>query len=308
MAVPQDERAGVMSATDYWGMLGSQTALYMQNPAGDAYRRAKLGMIGNVDTYMSQNVQTHDVGDAAGNGTPLINGGNQGVNYEAGEGHQHENLIVDGFGNNKTLKQGDVFTIANVFAVNPVTKATEHYLQQFVVMADTVTHAAGGDTTIPISPAIITSGAFQTVSAAPGRTRPPSVLGTAGTGYKQNMVFHKNAFALTMVPMELPPRERRRAAKLQGLQRARRADLGRREQHVVLAPRRALRRQGGRTRLATRRPAPRNHQPKTDAHRRGHVARAGLACRMRRQHQWEFVSFPMAGPTASRSGSPHPTG
>ena len=204
MAVPQDERAGVMSASDYWAMLGSQTSLFMQSPAGDAYRRAKLGMIGNVDTYMAQNVQTHVVGDAAGNGTPLVNGGNQGVTYESVKDTNTQNLIVDGFGNSKTLKQGDVFTIANVFAVNPVTKATEDYLQQFVVMSDTVTHAAGGDTTIPISPAIITSGAYQTVSAAPADNAAVTVLGTASTGYKQNMVFHKNAFALTMVPLELP--------------------------------------------------------------------------------------------------------
>jgi hypothetical protein len=40
------------------GLLGSQTALYMQDVAKDAYRRGKLGMIGNVDTYSSQNVQT----------------------------------------------------------------------------------------------------------------------------------------------------------------------------------------------------------------------------------------------------------
>lgn len=204
MAVPQDERAGVMSATDYWGMLGSQTSLFMQSPAGDAYRRAKLGMIGNVDTYMAQNVQTHIVGDGAGTGTPLVNGGNQGVTYESVKDTNTQNLIVDGFGNSKTLKQGDVFTIANVFAINPVTRATEDYLQQFVVMSDTVTHAAGGDTTISISPAIITSGAYQTVSAAPADNAAVTVLGTASTGYKQNLVFHKNAFALTMVPLELP--------------------------------------------------------------------------------------------------------
>ena len=204
MAVPQDERAGVMSATDYWGMLGSQTSLFMQNSAGEAYRRAKLGMIGNVDTYMAQNVQTHTVGDAAGTGTPLVNGGNQGVTYEQVKDSNTQNLIVDGFGNNKTLKQGDVFTIANVFAVNPVTKATEDYLQQFVVTADTVTHGAGGDTTIPIAPAIVASGAYQTVSAAPADNAAVTVLGTASTGYKQNLVFHKNAFALTMVPLELP--------------------------------------------------------------------------------------------------------
>ena len=204
MAVPQDERNGVMSASDYWGMLGSQSSLFMQNPAGDAYRRAKLGRIGNVDTYMAQNVQTHTVGDAAGSGTPLVNGGNQGVTYDQAKDTNTQNLVVDGFGNTKTLKQGDVFTIANVFAVNPVTKATEDYLQQFVVMSDTVTHAAGGDTTIPISPAIVTSGAYQSVSAAPADNAAVTVLGTAATGYKQNLVFHKNAFALTMVPLELP--------------------------------------------------------------------------------------------------------
>src|ERR1041384_6722776 len=167
MAVPQDERAGVMSATDYWGMLGSQTSLFMQNPAGDAYRRAKLGMIGNVATSMAQNVQTHIVGDAAGNGPPLVNGGNQGVTYESVKDTNTQNLIVDGLGNSKTLKQGDVFTIANVFAVNPVTRATEDYLQQFVVMSDTVTHAAGGDTTISISPATASSGAIRAGCAAP---------------------------------------------------------------------------------------------------------------------------------------------
>ena len=30
-------------------------------------------------------------------------------------------------------------------------------------------------------------------------------LGTAGTGYRQNLVFDKNAFALVMVPMVKPP-------------------------------------------------------------------------------------------------------
>jgi hypothetical protein len=31
-----------------------------------------------------------------------------------------------------------------------------------------------------------------------------TVLGTASTGYLQNLVFHKNAFALAVVPMEKP--------------------------------------------------------------------------------------------------------
>jgi hypothetical protein len=55
-AVPQDDRSSVLSPADYWGMLGSQTALYMQANANDAYRNRNLGMIGGVDTFMAQNV------------------------------------------------------------------------------------------------------------------------------------------------------------------------------------------------------------------------------------------------------------
>ena len=73
-AVPQDERSAVLSPTDQWAVLGSQTALYMQDVAKDAYRRGKLGMIGNVDTYSSQNIATHTTGDTSSNGTPLTNG------------------------------------------------------------------------------------------------------------------------------------------------------------------------------------------------------------------------------------------
>jgi hypothetical protein len=72
--VPQDERSSVLSPTDQWAVLGSQTALYMQDVAKDAYRRGKLGMIGNVDTYSSQNIATHTTGDTSSNGTPLTNG------------------------------------------------------------------------------------------------------------------------------------------------------------------------------------------------------------------------------------------
>jgi hypothetical protein len=192
-----------MSASDYWGMLGSQTALFMQNTANDAYRRAKLGMIGNVDTYMAQNVATHTVGSASGTGTPLVNGAAQTSLYTAVKNSNTQSLVTDGWGASKTFKQGDVFTIASVFAVNPVTRATEDYLQPFVVNADT-TSDSSGNATLNITPAIITSGAFQTVDSAPADNAAITMLGTASTGYKQNLAFHKNAFALTVVPMEMP--------------------------------------------------------------------------------------------------------
>jgi hypothetical protein len=54
-------------------MLGSQTALYMQDVARNAYRDSSLGRIAKIDTYSSQNVQTHTVG-TRDNTTPMVKG------------------------------------------------------------------------------------------------------------------------------------------------------------------------------------------------------------------------------------------
>jgi ribosomal 50S subunit-recycling heat shock protein len=196
-AVPSD-RCAVMSPADHWGLLGSQTALYIQDAAKGAYRNGSLGMIGGVDTYMAQNVPTHTVGVATG--TPLVNGAAQNVTYDSvKDGAFTQSLVTDGWTNSTAgiLKAGDVITIAGVFAVNPVTKATLPFLKQFTVTADAASGATTGPATLTIYPAIISSGAFQNVSAAPADNVAITVLGTGGTGYRQNMVFHKNAFALS---------------------------------------------------------------------------------------------------------------
>jgi hypothetical protein len=203
-AVPMDGRYAVMSPTDEWGMLGSQTALYMQNVAKDAYRDANLGRIGNVDTYSSQNVPTHTRG-TTDNTTPLVKG-TQSTTWAASKDTGTMSLDTDGWDTVTTIKQGDVFTIDAVFAVNPVTKVTLPHLQQFVVKADVTAHATTtSSTTLTISPPIITSGAFQTVSAAALNDATITIMGTASTGYSQNLVFRKNAFALAMVPLIKPP-------------------------------------------------------------------------------------------------------
>jgi len=203
-AVPMDDRYAVMSPTDEYGMLGSQTALYMQDVAKDAYRDSNLGRIANVETYSSQNVQTHTRG-TTDNTTPLVKG-TQSTTWASSKDTGTMTLDTDGWDTVTTIKQGDVFTIDAVFAVNPVTKATLPHLQQFVVTADVTANATTtSSTTLTISPPIITSGAFQTVSAAALNDATITIMGTASTGYSQNLVFRKNAFALVMVPLVKPP-------------------------------------------------------------------------------------------------------
>jgi hypothetical protein len=201
--VPTGDRNAILSPTDAWALAGAQTALYMQAPATDAYRRGDLGEIANLGIYSSQNVQTLTTGTRTATG--LING-SQSTTWASTRTTGTMSLSTDGWGTTTTLKDGEVFTIASVFAVNPVTKATLNYLQQFVVIGDTTSTGAGGGTaTITISPPIITTGAFQTVSAAPADNATITIMGTASTVYPQNLVFAKNALGLVVVPMIKPP-------------------------------------------------------------------------------------------------------
>lgn len=91
---------------------------------------------------------------------------------------------------------GSVFTFATGNAVHPETKQDYGRLQQFVVTSGTTT------TTLNFSPAIYSTGAKQNVSVMPGTTSALTFVGSASTAYRQNLMYHKDAF--TFVTADLP--------------------------------------------------------------------------------------------------------
>jgi hypothetical protein len=203
-AVP-DERRAVLSPADHWALVGSQTSLSLEKLSTDAYRRGSIGRIGGVDTYMDQNVSVHTCGTrdntspaadaAAGNGV-------LSTTYVLSKDTGTMILATDQWSTTETLTAGDVFTISTVKTVNPVSKATQSYLQQFVVKtAVTVTN---GDSEVVIAPPAIASGAYQTVNEIPADADLIINMGTASADYVQNLMFHKNAFALVMRPLIMP--------------------------------------------------------------------------------------------------------
>lgn len=104
-----------------------------------------------------------------------------------------------------TLKAGDVFTVANVYAVHAITKATLNYLQQFVVTADN-TASGTAYTGVAISPSVYysTSGSLQNVNRLPTSADVVTIVGSASTGYQQNLAFSKQAFRVASVPLMKP--------------------------------------------------------------------------------------------------------
>lgn len=208
LAVPTDMRKGVMSPPDYWAMVGNLTGLQIERPAEAAYRRGVLGNVAGIMVSEDQNIKAHTTGTfAPGTGDVLSAGAN--VTYaNANKDTWSQTLATDQWTSSSAiLTAGDIITIASVNAVNPIpgesAKQNAGFARQFVVLS-AATASGTGTATLTISPPIITSGPYQTCTAAPAENATITPLGTASTAYKQNMVFHKNAFALVTIPLELP--------------------------------------------------------------------------------------------------------
>lgn len=220
MGVEQDGRIGLLHPSDAWAMLGSLSGLTAQTKeATDALVRAKLPMLGNIDWYSTQNAGTVTTGSRDGNA--LIDGANQNVTYASvKDGAWTQTLTIDNVGNGKTVTAGEVFTIADTYACNPLTKVKLPYLQQFTVITGGTSVATGTadnqDLSLTISPPIITSGAYQTVvSDGTSKTAPDdnaaiqwmgsdTETDTDVTTYKFGTVFRPEALALVSAKLIMP--------------------------------------------------------------------------------------------------------
>lgn len=202
-SVPAGGRVAVLDPVSMVTLANANLALF--NPTAqisEQYREGQFaGRALGVDSwYEDQNVAKHTTGTFTAS-TPLVKGA----------GQTGSTLVVDGWASGATsLKKGDIFTVAGVFQVNPVSYASTGQLQQFVVTADV--SDTSGEISIPISPAIITSGQLQTVSASPADNAVVTVLGatsaTAGTlattVTPQSLLYHPDAFALVMADLHKP--------------------------------------------------------------------------------------------------------
>ena len=202
-STPADGRVAVLDPVSMVTLANANLALF--NPSAQISEEYRSGQfagraLGFSEWYEDQNVAKHTTGTFTAS-TPLVKGA----------GQTGSTLIVDGWASGATsLKKGDIFTVAGVFQVNPVSYASTGQLQQFVVTADV--SDTSGEISIPISPAIITSGQLQTVSNAAADNAVVTVLGatsaTAGTlattVTPQSLLYHPDAFAMVMADLHKP--------------------------------------------------------------------------------------------------------
>lgn len=147
-----------------------------------------------------------DIGEAQGamfyehQSMPVLVNGTQATGFTvSGAGQSGASLAVAGLTAAATLTNGQVFTIAGVFAVHPQTGIAFNQLQQFVVTTD---FTAGGATgSLSIFPGIKATGPNKTVSAAPANGAVVTLVGAVSTSYRQNLMFHKDAFTAAFAPL-----------------------------------------------------------------------------------------------------------
>lgn len=183
----------------------------LMNDSGIVGKQTKTGLLATnlgLNFQMSQNIPTHTVGGLGG--TPLINGANQGTTNggvpTANPYAATTTIVTDGWtaAAANRLRKGDVVSFNGVFAVNLENKNVLQNLKTFVLTADAASDGAGNLTMI-VSPGLVDSGAYQNVSNLPADNAAITVLtGAAATPYPQNMIFHKSAFTMVTVGMDVP--------------------------------------------------------------------------------------------------------
>jgi hypothetical protein len=205
LGVPMNERSLFVNADAAIALADGLKTVFPESIARKAIEEASVGRYGRFDIFESNSLATHTVG--AWGGTPLVNGATQSVTYAAAGDTLTQSLITDGWTNSITdvLLAGDVITIAGVNSVNRRTRVDTGDLQTFTVTEDATSGASTGPATLTISPPMIISGPYQTVTAAPADNAAITVMtGTAGASYPQNLGFHKNAITLAMAPLDMP--------------------------------------------------------------------------------------------------------
>ncbi len=168
------------------------------NPSSDISKQYKQGSIGKLngfDWYESMSLAR------------LTAGTWQNAVTIDGAGQSGASLLLN-CTDGDTFNQGDVFQIANVHQVNPMTRSVlTPVLKQFVVTGNVI--ATGTTVTVPISPAIYGPGSqYQNVDSLPAAsaalTLYPGTSSPNGLSGAQALAIHPDAFAMVSVKLESP--------------------------------------------------------------------------------------------------------
>jgi len=194
-ACPRDSRYAVINPAANAALVNGLSGFF--NPQNTISKQFNSGNMGTnvlgLDLSMSQSIGNFVTGTRNAAGTTgaavTLNG--------------QTTITLAGMGANATIPQGEVFTVATVFAVNPQTRQSTGSLFQFVVLAPALADGAGA-ATVTVAPIYDATDARATVNILPPTGQVVTFRGAASTGYPQNMIMHPDAITFATADLELP--------------------------------------------------------------------------------------------------------
>ena len=175
------------------------------NPTETISRQYTKGLMGRdsggMNWYMDQNVVSQTFGSYAS--ATLSCNVSTATGFLSSGWAYSSNITIGATGAAATLNQGDTFTIAGVYAVNPQNRQSYGKLRNFVVQSTTAI-GSGGTATVTVVPAVITAGQFQNVSVTSTGSQTVTPFNNTGVTSPQNILMHRNAFTLACADLELP--------------------------------------------------------------------------------------------------------
>ena len=204
VGIPTDSLCRLITNTiDRANISNALSGVYNDALVKDAIQKGYAGELAGFNTFYSQNLINHEVGNHTGTETVAteLHCGNQldVENSQAG-----------------ALLRGDRFTIDGVYEINPITKQRTGRLQVFSVVSDGGLGGASG--TVTINPSIndgtcvtqdaqgndITTSMDQNVDGFPVVGATLTIVGDANGLYRENYIMHRDAVAMAMVFLDLP--------------------------------------------------------------------------------------------------------
>lgn len=210
--VPNTDISGTVTFTDGEKVRGGMLTNFTPSINVPAMEKVRIPVVSEIDWYATQQCPTLTTGTRA-QATGQIRGAGQSVNYRDVKNTMVQTLNVDTFTDGQTVKLGEVFVIANVYAWDWRNNQAHSFLQQFTATADTTVNAATGS--IVISPPIIVQGtndgtstdantAFATVDSVPADNAILTFVGAASTRLKVRAAWQKRAVALVSARLQMP--------------------------------------------------------------------------------------------------------
>lgn len=209
--VPPTDRRLVLDPKANWSLADALKGLFLQQKVEALVNRGYLGTLAGMDILMDQNIRSHTPGGFAG--TPLIDLTSATSTYDAA----YSDMTIDGLDATAlAIVVGDIITLTDVYDINPISRAKLPHLKNFVIVGDGTTvgdnpSTPASETDMWMAPACIyyagsagtpDNAAFNTVNALWTDSDP--VMQICDTAGPQSLAFHKNAFALVTVPLEMP--------------------------------------------------------------------------------------------------------